>query len=195
MFPNQLCFKFHLNWHHSRLPAIQPFIDDHELFENSAAQHGPQQKLYCYQYDWVGCEVGIRKILGGNRRQLILQFPGETGMITFFAVLLAVTVCIVALPFLNQLLQLSLKPEIKNPQQLLFLILVTLGVTALPGFYPAMVSSGFNPINALKNEFIIRKESGISVRRGQVIMQFCIWQVLIICVLVMVNPVKSLRRE
>ena len=135
-------------------------------------------------------EVGVRKVLGSNRRQLILQFLIETGLITIFAVALAVCMAELSLPFLNELLLINLKLNINDPQLLLFLILVTVCVTLLSGFYPALVSSGFNPIHAFKNKFATEMVRGISLRKGLVILQFGIAQVLFICVLVMVSQMN-----
>jgi len=96
-------------------------------------------------------EVGIRKVLGSNRNQLVLQFISETLIITLFAVASAVCIAEAALPFLNNLLEIKLSNTfIADPILLLFLFGVIVCVTLFSGFYPAMVLSGFNPIEALK---------------------------------------------
>ncbi len=139
-------------------------------------------------------EVGIRKVLGSSRRQLVQQFLGETALITVSAVLLAVVLANIALPLLNNLLRLTLSFNIKNnPAIILFLLTVTLCVTLLSGFYPALVLSGFNPINTLKNKITSKMVGGISLRRGLVVLQFGIAQVMIIGVLVVVSQVNYFR--
>jgi len=126
-------------------------------------------------------EVGVRKVLGSSRKQLMLQFIGETGLITFFAMVLALGIVVLALPLLNNLLriQLSFHP-FTDPSILLFLASAFLLVTLLSGFYPALVLSGFNPINALKSKIVSTGKGNISLRRALVVLQFVIAQVLII---------------
>ncbi|MDB4901465.1 MAG: FtsX-like permease family protein [Mucilaginibacter sp.] len=139
-------------------------------------------------------EVGIRKVLGSNRAQLVFQFISETFIITFFAVILAIGLAQVALPFLNQLLDVKISSGFMiDPVVLSFLIIVILVVTLLSGFYPAMVLSGFNPITALKNKVAAGRSSGISLRRGLVVLQFCIAQVLVIGTLVVITQMNYLK--
>jgi putative ABC transport system permease protein len=96
-------------------------------------------------------EVGVRKVLGSNKSQLQIQFIIETFLIVTSAVMLAAVITILALPYINQLLELSLSFNIlNNPAIILFLLTVTIVVTALAGFYPSIVLSRFNPVNALK---------------------------------------------
>jgi ABC-type antimicrobial peptide transport system permease subunit len=78
---------------------------------------------------------------------------------------------------------------------LFFLAAIILGVTFLAGFYPAIVVSGFNPITALKNKLMIRQTSGISLRRGLVVFQFCIAQVLVIGTLVIVSQMDYFKNH
>ncbi|SEM15780.1 duplicated orphan permease [Chitinophaga rupis] len=136
-------------------------------------------------------EVGVRKALGSNRQQLIAQFFGETGITCFIAIVVAVIVAVICIPFINRLL------EIKMPLNLLispaiigFILCTWLVVTLLAGFYPALVLSGFNPISVLKNRVSAEKAKGITLRRGLVILQFVIAQVLIIATLVVVSQLN-----
>ena len=133
-------------------------------------------------------EVGIRKVLGSNRRQLVLQFMGETGLITVLAVLIAVGIASSALPLLNNLLRINLELDFfANRFLILFLFLVTLSAIVLSGFYPALILSGFNPIQTIKNKMTTKMAGGLTLRRGLVVLQFCIAQALIIAVLVVVS--------
>ncbi|MES1161311.1 MAG: ABC transporter permease, partial [Bacteroidota bacterium] len=132
-------------------------------------------------------EVGVRKVLGSNRSQLVLQFISETLLITLFAVTLAAAISVITLPMLNNLLEIHLsRGFLLNPWVLLFLTGVIIGVTVLAGFYPALVLSGFNPIEALKNKVKAGRSSGVSLRRVLVVTQFCIAQFLVIGTLVLV---------
>jgi len=136
-------------------------------------------------------EVGLRKVLGSNRKQLLLQFMGETGLITFFAMVLSLGIVLLVLPLLNKLLRVELSfHPFTDPSIILFLAAAFLLVTLLSGFYPAMVLSGFNPINALKSKIVSTGKGNISLRRALVVLQFVIAQVLVIGTLVVVKQMS-----
>jgi putative ABC transport system permease protein len=140
-------------------------------------------------------EVGVRKVLGSNRKQLTTQFMSETAVITLFAVVLAIIIARLVLPLLNELLQLQLHMSfISNPMIILFLLLTTVLVIVLSGFYPSLVLSGFNPITALKSKITAKMVGGISLRRGLVVLQFAIAQVLIIGMLIVVSQMDYFRK-
>jgi putative ABC transport system permease protein len=136
-------------------------------------------------------EVGVRKVLGSNRFQLQMQFIVETFLIVTIAVIFAAAITQLALPYVNQLLELSLSLNLlTNTSVMLFLLVVTVVVTAFAGFYPSIVLSGFNPVTALKSKFTVHTNKGISLRRGLVVFQFIIAQVLIIGTLVIVQQMN-----
>ena len=133
-------------------------------------------------------EVGVRKVLGSNKSQLQIQFITETFLIVISAVMLAAVITSLALPFVNRLLDLSLTLNtLNNPAIILFLLAVTIVVTALAGFYPSIVLSRFNAVNALKSKLTATSAKGLSLRRGLVVFQFIIAQVLIIGTLIIVQ--------
>jgi len=139
-------------------------------------------------------EVGIRKVLGSSRKRLVLQFISETFMVTVFAVAIAICLSSLALPFLNQLLDIKLSQAFLSDQAvILFLTGLIFGVTFLSGFYPAIVLSGFNPIAALRNKIAANNSKGISLRRGLVVFQFCLAQVLLIGMLVIVSQMNFFK--
>jgi putative ABC transport system permease protein len=136
-------------------------------------------------------EVGVRKVLGSNKSQLQIQFIVETFLIVTSALILATIITILALPYVNQLLDLSLSLNIlSNPVIILFLLTVTIVVTAFAGFYPSIVLSRFNPVNALKSKLTANTVKGISLRRGLVVFQFIIAQALIIGTLIIVQQMN-----
>ncbi|HSU49548.1 MAG TPA: ABC transporter permease, partial [Segetibacter sp.] len=133
-------------------------------------------------------EVGVRKVLGSNKSQLRLQFIVETFLIVTIAVILAAIITLLLLPYANRLLELSLSFTIlSNPTIILFLLTVLIVVTALAGFYPSIVLSRFNPVNALKSKLTVNSTRGLSLRRGLVVFQFIIAQALIIGTLIIVQ--------
>ncbi|TSD66899.1 FtsX-like permease family protein [Inquilinus sp. KBS0705] len=139
-------------------------------------------------------EVGIRKVLGSQRKQLIIQFISETFIITLFAIVLAIGISEAGLPYLNKLLELQLSGNfINNPVVVLFLTVVLVAVTFLSGFYPALVLSGFNPITALKNKVAVARTNGITLRRSLVVLQFGIAQVLVIGTIVIISQLNHIK--
>ncbi len=141
-------------------------------------------------------EVGVRKVLGSNKSQLQIQFIVETFLIVISAVVLAAVITMLALPSVNQLLELSLSFNIlSNPAIILFLLTVTIVVTALAGFYPSIVLSRFNPVNALKSKLTSNTAKGISLRRGLVVFQFIIAQALIIGTLIIVKQMDYFMNQ
>ena len=141
-------------------------------------------------------EVGVRKVLGSNKFQLQIQFIVETFLIVTSAVVLAAVVTLLALPYVNKLLELSLTFNIlSNPAIILFLLSVAIVVTALAGFYPSIVLSRFNPVNALKSKLTANTSKGISLRRGLVVFQFIIAQALIIGTLIIVKQMDYFMNQ
>jgi putative ABC transport system permease protein len=139
-------------------------------------------------------EVGVRKVLGSTRKQLALQFLGETALITIASIFAALLIASAALPFLSKLLEVHIKMNLINsPALILFLVIVFIMVTFLSGFYPALVLSGFNPITALKSKVSTSTTGGISLRRGLVILQFVIAHILIIGTLIVVSQMNYFR--
>ncbi|UFH54229.1 ABC transporter permease [Spirosoma sp. KNUC1025] len=140
-------------------------------------------------------EVGVRKALGSSRGQLVRQFLGETGVLTAIAVLLALLVAQLSLPYVGELL--SIKPDavtLFSPAALGFLIGLGVLTTVLAGFYPALVLSGYQPILALKGK--IQAGAGnrrLTLRQGLIIGQFAISQVLIIGTIIAYSQIQYFR--
>jgi ABC-type antimicrobial peptide transport system permease subunit len=139
-------------------------------------------------------EVGIRKAVGSYRWQLITQFISETFVITLVAMLLAVALAAIVIPFLKNAISLSFELSISNiPSLLLFLFLLLPLITLLAGSYPAFILSGFKPIEALKGKLTNKGQQGMLIRKGLVVFQFLIAQILIICTLIILNQMHYLQ--
>ena len=139
-------------------------------------------------------EVGVRKVLGSNRRQLIFQFLGETGITALIALSGALLVVYICLPFLNNLLDIHLTISVLYSMNfIIFMIFSLLLVTLLSGFYPAIVLSGFKSIEVLKSATGTNNKKGISFRRALVVFQFVIAQALIIGTLVVASQMNYFR--
>jgi predicted permease len=138
-------------------------------------------------------EVGIRKVLGGKRSSLFWQMMGETAIIVFVSILIALGFAALCLPFISNVASITEKLSVLTPSVLLFLLLAGLIVTLLSGAYPALILSGFRPILALKNKITSASIGGISLRRGLVVTQFAISQALIICTIVAISQMNSVH--
>jgi predicted permease len=139
-------------------------------------------------------EVGVRKVLGSNRKQLALQFLSETALIVFVALIIGIGIAAIALPYLNNLLEVQMTMSfIANPAIIFFVVATAIIVTLLSGIYPAIILSGFNPITALKSKITAKMIGGISLRRALVILQFAIAQILIIGMFVVVSQMNYFR--
>jgi putative ABC transport system permease protein len=135
-------------------------------------------------------EVGVRKVLGGTRRQLFRQFMAETGLLVVLATAVAVGVCDLTLPWFNRLLDAHLALDATVGWSLLAIVL---GTTLLAGFYPSIVLSGFNPVTAFKSKSAPAGSGSNLLRRVLVVLQFTIAQALIICVLIIIGQVDYFR--
>jgi ABC-type antimicrobial peptide transport system permease subunit len=139
-------------------------------------------------------EVGVRKALGGTRGQLAVHFLSETALIAMFSVLLAVGLTEMILSSLESVLGFALQLDlVANTGALLFLAGIFLFVTVAAGLYPAQYLSGFNPIEAIRNKISASYGEGLTLRRGLVVVQFAISQVLIICTIVISNQMEYFR--
>jgi predicted permease len=125
-------------------------------------------------------EVGIRKVLGSSRGQLIAQVMGETTIIVLISAALSVLIAEFARPFLKNIASIPDSVSLFNGGTLLFLAVVASIVIILSGIYPALIVAGFKPVLALKNKINAASVGGISLRRMLVITQFSISQLLII---------------
>jgi putative ABC transport system permease protein len=95
-------------------------------------------------------EVGVRKCIGGKRSQLIFQFMGESLLLTFISLSIAVVLVSLALPFVNRLSEHELHFDVLSFSWSLRLLALTLFVGVLAGFYPALYLSSFRPVTVLK---------------------------------------------
>ena len=142
-------------------------------------------------------EVGIRKVMGSQRKELIAQFLGESIIISFIALILAVGLAQTAIPFVNEV---SGRDLVLGEQNYAFLIPVLIGVAILTGIfagiYPAFFLSAFRPIETLKAQFNIGpKGRSAQMRKLLVVTQFTIAIALIICTGIVINQMDYIRNK
>jgi len=124
-------------------------------------------------------EVGVRKVIGAFKSQLIYQFLVEAAIVNLFSVLVACLLVAATLPSFNSISGLPLTyTHLVQPWFLATLLALWVTGTFLSGLYPALVLSSFKPIKVLKGK-LKNTTSGIVLRRGLVTMQFVASIVLI----------------
>ena len=124
-------------------------------------------------------EVGIRKSIGARKKELVLQFITETLILSIIALLFALLIVELMLPFLNSLTGKSMEIDMTSPLLISGILIITVVCGLLAGLYPAFVLSSFNPANALKGE---NKSSltGSKLRKTLVAIQFTTSVVLVV---------------
>jgi putative ABC transport system permease protein len=136
-------------------------------------------------------EIGLRKVAGAFRTQLVGQFLGESFLMTLLAVLLSVTLVFITLPVINNFLGRELT-LIANPSFWLGIILVTLMASILAGSYPSLFLSAFKPVEVLKGNFRTSSRGNL-LRRSLVVFQFAISIFLISGTLIVYNQLTYLQ--
>ncbi len=139
-------------------------------------------------------EVGIRKVLGSDRKLLFFQVMGETALVVLIAGIAAFAIATLCLPFIKHIASIREDLSLITPETMLFLVGVLAVCTLFAGLYPALILSGFKPVLALKNNMTSARIGGISLRRGLVITQFAISQVLIIGTIVAVSQMNFINK-
>ncbi|GJM29843.1 MAG: ABC transporter permease [Cyclobacteriaceae bacterium] len=137
-------------------------------------------------------EIGVRKVMGSARVQLILQFMTETLIITLISIVGAITLAKLGLVKMESLLGYSFGLELFDAMTLVgFLFILIVVVCLLAGLYPAFLISGFNPLEAIKKTGItLKSPGGFSLRSSLVVTQLVISQILVICTLVVASQLK-----
>jgi putative ABC transport system permease protein len=138
-------------------------------------------------------EVGMRKVVGALRNQLISQFLSESILLVLLALVLAVGLVTLALPYLNEFTQKQLSLEqLTDPSFLTILIGVTLLTGLISGIYPAFFLTSFRPISVLKGQVASAMRTG-KLRQVLVVTQFAIATALIIATAVVYNQMKYIQ--
>lgn len=124
-------------------------------------------------------EIGVRKVIGSDRRQLIIQFLGESFLLSFFAFVFAILLVILCLPLFNSLANKALSFSYLLDFKLVLGYITLFFITSLlAGFYPALILSGFSPVQTLYNRMPLSGRNYLS--RALVVLQFTLTTFLII---------------
>jgi putative ABC transport system permease protein len=140
-------------------------------------------------------EISIRKVMGARPWELFLQHLGESALLTFIALLLAIWASIELLPLFNQLADKSLPASILfHPIPILSLCMLGLIVSILAGFYPAFVLSNAKLAGILKSGFSFSAEGG-GLRKSLIVMQFVISVFLIISTIIILQQLSFIQHK
>ncbi|MDP4149932.1 MAG: ABC transporter permease [Bacteroidota bacterium] len=196
--------------------ALQPFIDMH-LDKDLPAQSEASNPIYSYILSGIALfvlliacinfinltvarslkrakEIGIRKVVGGSRRQLIAQFLGESFLLCLAAFLLAIGLVRVLLPLFNQLSNKALALSYLLDSKLVAGYTVLFILTGLlAGFYPAMILSGYDPVKTLYHRLAFSGKNYL--QKGLVVLQFTMASFLILATLVIYSQFNYLTTK
>ena len=140
-------------------------------------------------------EVGVRKVLGANRGQLVKQFLGEAGVLVGIALILGLGLATFFLSGADKWLGIKIAPdELAQPVVIAWIAGITIGVILIAGLYPAFVQSAFQPIDSLKSK-TGKVVKGFTLRKGLVVAQFAISQVLIIGTLIVARQMDYFENQ
>ena len=140
-------------------------------------------------------EVGVRKVLGSLRKNLIQQFITESVLMSFIALVIAISLAFLLLPYFNQLAGKKIQTfGLFQPLMLLSFFVLMLIVGILAGSYPAFYLSSFQPIKVLKGK-LSGGFKGSSLRNVLVVFQFSISVMLIVGTIVIFNQLNFIRNQ
>jgi putative ABC transport system permease protein len=140
-------------------------------------------------------EVGVRKVMGSQRKQLIIQFITESVVLTLIALIVSIILIYALLPSFNSLANKHLPfSYVLQPQVILSLLGIVFFAGIVGGSYPAFYLSGFNPVSVLKGKLSARGGSAI-FRRVLVVLQFSISIFMLISTLVVFDQLSYMRNK
>ena len=139
-------------------------------------------------------EVGIRKVMGSYRSQLIAQFLVESVIVVYISLGLGVLLSDLLLPLVSQIAPQPLSYRMFDQQFILWFLAGGTLLGILSGLYPALALSGFKPVLVLKGKFA-RHPQGVAVRKSLVIVQFTISSVLIVSSIVAYQQLRFMQQK
>lgn len=197
---------------------LQPVADIH-LFSHLRNETEPSMKpLYLYILSAIGIfvlliacmnfinlstarstkrakEVGVRKVIGANRSQLVRQFLSESLVIIVLALILAVFLVSLIFPLVNNISGKTFtEADLLSPSLIIFMSLLVLFVSIAASAYPALFLSAFQPVKVLKGG-ILTGLKGSTLRRALVVSQFAISIVLIAGTLIMYRQINFMKNQ
>jgi ABC-type antimicrobial peptide transport system permease subunit len=140
-------------------------------------------------------EVGVRKVLGATRPQLVRQFMGETTVLVLISVILGVGACALFLAEAGKWMSITIDAsQLLQPVVIGWIAAITLLVILLAGLYPSFVQSAFQPVESLKSRAGMTS-GGLRLRKSLVIAQFAISQILIVGTLIVAHQMDFFQNQ
>ena len=140
-------------------------------------------------------EMGVRKVLGAQRKSIIVQFLSESVLITLIALVMAFLVTSLSLPFVNKLSNLSLSfSSLFHWPFVLIVLIIPFALGLISGLYPALFMSSFMPVKVLKGVFNVGS-GNVSFRKVLVVLQFSISIVLIIATTIVYQQLQFVQSK
>lgn len=140
-------------------------------------------------------EVGVRKVLGSTRSQLIMQFLGETTLMVVVALILGFSLTALSLPQLSGWLNIKINiVQLAQPDIIIKIFIAAMIVILLAGLYPAFIQSAFNPIQSLKSKAVMSGKK-LALRKSLVVIQFAISQMMIAGTLVVAYQMNFFENQ
>ncbi len=139
-------------------------------------------------------EIGVRKVVGAGKSQLIAQFMGESLLVSFLAICLSLLVVALLLPSFNALTDKELQLDFSNPFFIFLVVGLTLVAGIVSGSYPALFMSSLKPIIVLKG--ILKFNAGATFfRKGLVVFQFALSIILILGMIVIYRQIDYIHNK
>ncbi|MDH4218919.1 MAG: ABC transporter permease [Candidatus Aminicenantes bacterium] len=141
-------------------------------------------------------EVGMRKVAGANKSQLVRQFLGESLIFSILALLISLLAVDLVLPVFSSMIERDLTLNLFHNLDLLLIFLsITIFAGLLSGSYPAFLVSSFQPIQIIKGTLIIGTKSSAVFRNSLVVVQFVVSIILLVCTFVIHNQLNYIRNR
>jgi putative ABC transport system permease protein len=141
-------------------------------------------------------EIGVRKVVGAERKQLIFQFLSETVLLSLLAVLIATIATFFIIPSLNKFTGKAIEfNPFTNPILLLLILASGIVIGIFAGVYPALILSGFQPIKVLKSMKLTGNGSTPWLRQALVVVQFALSALLIVSAMIVYNQTNYLNNK
>jgi putative ABC transport system permease protein len=139
-------------------------------------------------------EIGVRKVVGAGKRQLVAQFIGESMFVSFLAILVSLLIVALILPSFNELTEKHLSINLTDPSFLLIILGLTVITGVISGSYPALFMSTLKPIVVLKG--LLKFRSGATLfRKGLVVFQFALSIALILGMIVIYRQINFINNK
>jgi len=140
-------------------------------------------------------EVGVRKVVGAGKGDLVKQFLGESFLLALIGVLLALPLLYLALPYLNQITETNIQLALLNNYSIWIMLVIIVVITGMvAGSYPAFYLSAFEAIKVIKGNFT-SQISASGIRRSLVVFQFVLSIVLITGIIIIYNQLNYIKNK